>query len=156
MEPPGAAPGTAVGYGTANAVSAFLLSLNPDGLVGTSAWTDQSGGPNVWLSVDEEYPDDADYARSPEDPVGSAVEFSLDDTTLALGDEIYVEYRYGKGGTSPVDIRVNLRCEGTVIATWFHANVSTTMTTVSQSLSPAEIAAITDPSQLTVEIIANP
>lgn len=154
-ELPGAAVGSASGLGSAASVSNFLYGLRPDGQANT-AWTDQDGGPSTWLAVDEEYPDDLDYARSPTDPVGSAVEFTFSDPPLPVGDEFVVEYRYGKGGTTPVDIRVNLRCEGDLIASWFHANVTTDMTTVSQTLSPDEVASIADPGALTVEIIANP
>ena len=147
----------ATGVAAALADTQFLYSLMPDGVLTRGGWTTESGGTtDLYLSVDEGEPDDADYIRSVTDPVGDRVELSLGDPPLPVGDEFVVEYRYGKGGTTPVDIRVNLRCEGDLIASWFHANVTTDMTTVSQTLSPSEVASIADPGALTVEIIANP
>ncbi len=156
-EPPPGSVANATSTSSASAASGYLYNLHPNRDVFPGTWTTETGSSgNLYLSVDEDVADDMDYIRSVDDPVAASTELGFEDPSLAIGDEIYVEYRYGKGGTTPVDIRVNLKCEGNVIATWFHSNVSTTMTTVSQILSPSQISDITDPTALTVEIIANP
>lgn len=42
--------------------AAILDALHPDGVISNTGWTDQIGGTtNIWQSVDELVPDDADY-----------------------------------------------------------------------------------------------
>ena len=131
--------------------------LPPDADVVVGSWTDELGGvTNIYQSIDEEAPSDADYIQSEEFPSTSAYKASMsiaDDP--AVSGSHYIEYRYQKSGTAQIDLVVRLKQGGATIATWTHTNIPATWTDASQTLTTSEADSITDYTALDLEFEAN-
>lgn len=151
----GEGAGGSAGIGTAAAVSQRYVAQAPIYDVSDGAWLNELGGTNLTASIDEDAPDDADYIRSEDNPASSSCEIALGPNLVNPGDELIVEYRLGKSGTSQVDLTVALMQGASTITTWTHTNVSATPTTISQSVTGATLASITDFSALSVKFTAN-
>ena len=99
-----------------------LVSLVPDADQALGFWEDELGATtDVFQSIDEDTPNDSDYIISP-----------------ALGG-------------SSADLIVRLLEGSTEIVEWTHTNISTSLVTTTQILSPLEFAAITDFTNLFIE-----
>jgi hypothetical protein len=129
-------------------------------------WTNQAGGTtNLFDAINETTASDVDYVQSPASPSASAVTFALGALSTPSTDTAHViSYRYGKspaGTTETLSLTVQLRqgytnesSQGTLIAEWTHADISTTLATAEQVLSEVQAAAITDYAALFVRMTA--
>jgi hypothetical protein len=128
------------------------------------AWTTDSGGTALAAAVDETTASDADYIRSETAPAASSCRLKLGSGTDPVSSTGHViRWRVGKDSTGApqVDVRVQLRQgggntvgAGTLIAEFTRTNVDA-LTTYAETLSGGEADAITDYSDLYVEIRAN-
>lgn len=135
-----------------------------DTSIGT--YTDQSSGTtNIYTTIDETSPGDADYIKSvlaPSNAPYVAKLSTIEDPVSSSGH--IVRYRYAKNaaGGAQIDLTVQLRqgyvsegSPGTLIAQWTHANIAETFTTQSQTLSGAEADAITNYGDLYLRFVSN-
>ena len=151
------AVGLATGTGSAQNPGEELtfLTVNGDSIDG--GWTTQSGSTILFPSIDEHItPNDADYIVSSGAPSADLCKVSLGN--LASGFPLQpfrVRYRTGKNGSRRVDLGVRLLQGVSEIAAWTHVNVSGVPTTVTQTLTPAQFALITNFSNLFLEFTAD-
>lgn len=129
--------------------------LTPDADLADGGWTTHLGGTVLYAVIDEAVVDDADFIRSSDNPSSDVCEVALSNPTGNVGEEVIVEYRYGKVGSAQIDLTVDLREGTTTIATWTHTNVSATLTTASQTLTAPQVASITDYNALSLRFSAN-
>jgi len=131
--------------------------LRPDADDSNAGWINELGGStNLFESIDEETPSDADYVQSPSSPAGEIFRFRLSDPASSIdpAKAQTFSYRYGKD-TSDQTIDVSVRLiqgASTLIAAWEHLDVGTSFVTAEETLTGPQIAAITDYSDLFVEI----
>lgn len=101
-------------------------TIRPDADTALDGWTDQAGGTTaIYATVDESTASDSDYVQSPIISAGQA------------------------------DLKVRLLEGSTQIAEWTHSNISETFTTVEQTLTSPQLAAISDFSNLFIELDDN-
>lgn len=133
------------------------LSGRPGGDISTGSWRNETGGTTLFSSIDETTADNTDYIRSGNNPTNDICEISL---TSPVGGIINgpIKYRYGKknNNTVVVNLRVRLMQGATEIAAWNHVNIPFTPVDATQFLTAPQFAAITDPSNLRLQFIANP
>lgn len=143
------------GTGEAFGVAERLLSLFPDSTLATGGWTTDTGDTDLAGAIDEGVPNDSDYIRSSTTPSNDACEIGFSAPQGNAGEEIIVEYRYGKNGAARVDLVVKLKQGPTEIAVWTHLDVPGEEVTVSHNLTSGEISDITNFADLSLEFIAN-
>lgn len=120
-------------------------------------WTDEGDGTtNIYTSIDEADPSDADYVQSGEAPSTDIYKVGLaTGTDPATGDNHFVDYRYKKdtaSGTINLEVRL---VEGTTTrATWNHNDIGLSWVQVRQALSTAQANAITNYNNLFLEFEA--
>ena len=142
---------------TGNSSSIFILqSLYPSADTSLGSWTDQSGGTtNIYTTIDEASVNDSDYVQSPILPNTNTYKFKLDigeDAGIHTGHVVYVRHKRSLAGTSTLAIRL---LEGnTIIASW-SKSVTETWTTITETLTELQAAAITDYSNLYIELEAS-
>lgn len=135
--------------------------LNNPGL-----WTTQAGGStNLWDTVNEVTPDDADYAQSPLAPVAAVLVFDLSSVTDPVSSSGHIfRTRYFKdvAGGAQIDLISQLRqtyvseaSQGTLIVARTFTNITDTPTTDAYTLSGAEADAITNYGLLAGRLSAN-
>lgn len=136
-----------------------------DTSIGT--YTDQGGGTtNIFGTIDEASPSDADFIRSVVAPANAPYATkltNLEDPLASTGHVIRCRMAKDAAGGAQIDATVQLRqgyvsegAPGTLIATIpSTANISETFTTFSHTLSGAEADAITDYTSLYIRIVAN-
>src|SRR4029077_2722115 len=139
----------------------ILESLRPDSDDSISDWTDQTGGTTtIYLSIDEDAADDADYIRSPAPPNSSVARFRMSDPTTGkiLADPVIVRYRFKKTTSDDQQLIVSLKQGTTLIASWTHtgAGLTESFQTVAQTLDSGQLATITDLNNLYIEFQASP
>lgn len=131
------------------------------------SWVDQvDGTTNIYTTIDETSPSDADYIKSASAPTTdayvTALTTSLEDPVSSSGH--IVRYRYQKNvtGGAQIDIVIQLRqgyvnegTPGTLIASTTLTNVSNGWTTGSFTLSAGEADSITDYTSLFIRVTAN-
>jgi hypothetical protein len=152
------AAGTASGVGSASSETDVFLAMYPVADIATGSWTNELGGTTLYTSIDDVALDDNDYIVSSVSPSNDTCVIELGFPDFDVGDELIVTYRYGKfPATSDqrIDVTVRLLEGVTQIAEWVHTDVSSSLTTVDQTLTPLEVGAITDFSNLFLEITAN-
>lgn len=121
-------------------------------------WTDEGDGTtNIYTSIDEVTPSDADYVQSEKAPSTDIYKVKMaSGTDPATGDNHFVDYRYRKDDNSgTINLTVRLVEGTTTRATWNHNNISTTWVQVRQALSTAEANSITDYTNLYLEFEAS-
>jgi len=116
------------------------------------------GGVAVTLfnAIDEVLASDSDYIVSSTNPVNDVCEIRISDPGSAPAEPAKVRYRYwrtGSGGS--MELRVRLLQGATQIASWTHSAITTTPTTVEQTLTSPQFASITDFTDLRLEFRAN-
>lgn len=129
-------------------------------------YSDQGGGTtNIYTTIDEISPSDADYIRSALAPSNAPYVTklsNLEDPQSSTGH--VVRYRYAKdaAGGAQIDLTAQLRqgyvnegSPGTLIKEWTHSDISETFTTAQQTLSGAEADSITDYTSLYLRFVAN-
>ena len=129
-------------------------------------YKDQADGvTNIYATIDETSPSDADYIKSALAPANAPYVTKLsaiEDPQSSSGH--IVRYRYAKNaaGGAQIDLTVQLRqgyvnegTPGTLIKEWAHTNISETFATQQQTLSAGEADSITDYSDLYLRFVAN-
>jgi hypothetical protein len=152
-----AASASASGVGAASGVIEGLGFINPDADSSTGTWTNEANGLPLFPSIDEHItPNDSDFIKSVGVPHSDTCKVSLSDIGGGTVSEPFrISYRYGKAGTDQIDLTVRLVQGTTVIKAWTHTNVSTTPTSVRQTLSTVEFNSITNTSDLFLEFMAD-
>src|SRR5262245_36481552 len=110
----------------------------PDADIIDGEWRDQAQGQTLFDKVDESSDSPADYDT---EYIISAPNPSNDMCRLRLSDQAAttpanVRYRYAKQGDIETDFTVRLKQSDTTIQEFFHADISTSLTTVTQQLDP--------------------
>jgi hypothetical protein len=142
-------------------------------------WTTQVGGTtNLYQSIDETSPDDADYVQSPAAPNVLTTYAALERQTYGqLEQQDYAQlesttdyyqarltslstpvsgtrtlrYRYSKdAGAERIDLQVDLYQGATLVQSWTHTDISTTWTQANQSVT----GTVTDYTDLHVRLTA--
>jgi hypothetical protein len=153
----GAGAGISAGVGASVTVGQPTGFMRPGSDDLDGSWTTESGGTNLFNSIDEVVPNDADYIQSVIDPPSDTCRVNLVAPSGNISSPFVVTYRYSKSGTEgvQVDLTVTLKQGTTTIASWSHTNISTTLTTVRQTLTAPQLAAISDFTNLKLEFNAN-
>lgn len=111
----------------------------------------------LWPMIDEVVADDADYIQSVLTPTNDTCEVlltSLSDPIIHTGH--IVRYRYNKQfDAGQIDLTVKLMQGGTEIASWSHSDISVTLVTAEQTLTGAQVNAITDYTDLRLRFTAD-
>lgn len=133
----------------------------------SGAWTDQAAGStNIYTTIDEVSPSDADYIESPLAPVSDVYVTkltTLEDPVSSSGHTVRIRHAKDAAGGATVNLTVELRqgyvsegTPGTLIATCMNAvALSDTLTTTPYTLSAGEADAITDYTNLYLRFVAN-
>jgi hypothetical protein len=122
-----------------------VAELHPDADVTDGGWLNEVAGTSLFASIDEATINDSDYIRSQAMPLSDVCEVALENPLGTPGQPMTVSYRYKDGGvTGDISLIVTLLQGATEIATWSHNNISGTFSTVQQTLSSGEFAAISD------------
>lgn len=120
--------------------------LNPyTDVSNAGAWVTDSGGTSsLYAAIDEDSLSDTDFIQSPVGPSTAVYEVALEDVPdPGVNTGHVVHYRYAKSvGADTVDLTVALYQGATLIDSWTHTNIGTTLTTVDQTLSGAEADSI--------------
>lgn len=134
----------------------------PDNDDSIGSWTDEaSGTTDIYLGIDEATAEDTELVRSEADPSTSLYETGLSTITDPVSSANHiVRYRYQKGesgGGQPgdIDLIVTLRQGTTDIASNTHSDIATGFVDGTFTLSGAEADAITDYTDLNIEMSAN-
>lgn len=100
-------------------------------------WTTELGSPsNLYASIDETVPSNADYIISGVLPVSDVAVFALTSLSTPLSGPQYLRYRYGKDSTGPqVDLTVELLESGISIQTWSHTDIQVGFLDATQAIS---------------------
>lgn len=130
--------------------------LNPVQDTSLGSWTDQAGGvSNIYQSIDEDTPNDADYVKSPVLPAANTYKFKLEsagDPDIHLHHSITIRFRKPFNvGTTTLSIRL---MEGVTQRASWSETVTTSWQTITEELSEAEAASITDYTNLYIELEA--
>jgi hypothetical protein len=141
---------------------AGALTATPDKLTGylvyptsdasDGAWLDQNDGTDLFAAVDEASPSDADYIKSPSPPADNECElaFSISEQFEA---PVLIRYRAARDGdTTTLTVKI---VEGTTVRATRSHELSDTFEDYEQVLTPAEIAAITDWTDVRVRLAAS-
>ncbi len=148
-------PGS-VSEATFNLLAYTVYVVRPDADISDGGWTTESGGSNLFASVDEVTQNDSDYIQSALTPSNDECELSLQNFGGEEPvDQLKVTYRYKKDGTASVNLIVTLVEGSTVIATWTETDIPAVLTTTTHQLSAIEFASITDFSNLRLRLKAN-
>lgn len=139
----------------------------PDADITIGNFTDEAGGTvDIFQSIDEATPDDADFIRSPASPVNEVYVSRLSDVTDPLSSvshTIRMRTATDLEGQEAIDFTQELRqgyvseaSLGTLIASQSRTGVTSTVwTTSAYTLSGAEADAITDYTDLFLRFIVN-
>ncbi|MFQ5908939.1 MAG: hypothetical protein ACE5JE_08990, partial [Thermoplasmata archaeon] len=130
----------------------------PDADLSITNWSDSAGDGVNYTKIDETTPDgDATYTQTAVNPAnGDDAEFRLSNVRdPQRSDGHILRYRYRNaafgGGSSQLDLTVELKQGAAVIASWTHTFISSqTYVTQTQTLSAAQADAITDYTDLRV------
>ena len=137
--------------------------LNPWSVAHLGDWvTHDRQTIGLWEQLDEFTPDDTDYIKSDADPSSSPVVFKLEKAfDPGTHNNHVLQYRYSREGLDAGDITVELRegyvdetTQGTLIASWSHTGVGTTVVSAYQLLTTTQAGNITDYTDLYVRIVA--
>lgn len=131
------------------------------------SYTDQAGGStNIYLTIDEVVADDADYIQSPASPSNAVYVTklsSLVNPNSTSGHVMRMRTSVDLDNQQTIDFTLQLRqgyvseaSQGTLIATHSRTGVtSTSWTTTTYTLTPAEAGAITNYGDLYYRLITN-
>jgi NADPH-dependent ferric siderophore reductase len=151
----------AFGYSRASSLGPIIFlgeqAYHPDSDDLVAQWLNEAGlGTNLYQSIDEVIPSDADYIKSPEDPGSSIYRATLEDANDPNTDHGHkVKYRYRKEpDTGVTNMKIRLKEGVTTIAEWTHTNVSTSWTDGEGTLTSGEADSIVDYADLLIEIEA--
>jgi hypothetical protein len=135
------------------------LVIRPDTDQSIGQWSDEGDGVvNIYLSIDEEIANDADYIKSELDPSGSVYEAALSDVTdPGRHDNHILPYRFRRQPASAtgLDLTVRLMQGAAEIASWSHNSIGSEWVTAQQTLTSEQAAAISDYSDLRIRLEAD-
>lgn len=124
-------------------------------------WLQESGGTNLYTSIDEVIADNADFIYVlPSSTAFKVCKIALSDPMGVVNQPMVVTYRYARSSSPDLSLgspdigeslRVRLLQGTTQIASWTHTSISATITTATQTLSASEFASITDFTDLYLE-----
>lgn len=102
-----------------------------------------SAGASLYATLDEDIPDDNDYDYSGWNPAGDVMEikFAAPTSTPQVTTDHKVRYRL-RGNGSGASATVSLYVGNTLIVSWTHNNLATSMQTFEQTLSGAQASAM--------------
>lgn len=131
----------------------------------SDGWTDQAGGgSNIYTTIDEVIPADADYVKSPLNPsadVYVAKLSNVEDPQSSSGHSLRTRYAKDAAGGGTIGLVVQLRqgyvdegTMGTLICTRTLSDITEAFTTDDYALSSGEADAITDYTSLFVRYVA--
>jgi hypothetical protein len=131
---------TATGY--VPLINPQLIHMGSDDTDG--GWTTESGGSVLYASIDEATPNDSDDIQSGVSPSHDVCKIKFSSAIDPVrSDEHTIRYRISStSGTG--NLAVKLYCGATLIKTWTHTSVPSTLTTYTQVLSGGEADTITD------------
>lgn len=145
--------------GNTRALSDTLLYQKPTSDSVTGTWLNQAGAAVLYTSLSKPAGvDDATYIVASPITTDTA-KVKLEAPVFEVGDEAYVDYRIGKNypnAPQNVNVTVNLYQGATLIATWTNTAIAGNLTTITQTLTAPQLAAITDYSNLFLEFVSTP
>lgn len=131
--------------------------LRPDADLAAGGWTKQDGSAvNIYQAIDEDTPDDADFARSGDTPSADILEVRLSDLsgTRVADTPVTMSVRYAKGVTGTINLLVRLKEGPTTRVTWTYNSISDTLFTAEEALTEPQATSITDWNNLSLEFEA--
>lgn len=127
--------------------------LRPSSDISLGGWSDNLGGTtNIYTVIDEVSASDTDFIKTGNNPTAQIYECGLSSGITPATNGHTVRYRYRKQGGKTANIIITLRQGTTVIKSQAHNGIGTSWTPNSFTLSGAEIANITDYTNLNVQI----
>ncbi len=123
----------------------------------TNRWTPSTGA-FLYAVMDETTADDTDYAVSPTANGDQGFEVGLSNVAdPQASDNHLVRYRYRRttGQFETVDLDVELRQGGVVIASWSHINIDTAWVTAERTLTQAQADSITNYTNLRLRFMSS-
>lgn len=157
-------PTPAIGFasgtsGSTRALSDTLLYQKPTSDAATGTWLNQAGAAVLYTALSKPAGvDDSTYIVAAANTTDTA-RVKLEAPFFEVGDEAYVDYRIGKNfpnAPQNVDVTVKLYQGVTLIATWTNTAIAGNLTTITQTLTAPQLAAITDYSDLYLEFVSTP
>lgn len=135
----------------------FPAYLRPDADDIDGGWTTEGGTSDLYASIEETVPLDADFIRSSDQPANDMCKIRLSNPAGAPKTPMSVRYRAAKSAdaTGVMTMRVRLLQGTTEIARWDEPDLPTAFTTVERQLSNEQFASITDFNDLYVDLLAN-
>jgi len=115
------------------------------------------GPQGLYTQIDETIADDADLAKSGNNPSTDIFRVSLSDlpSGKTLAKPVQINYRYGGTSSTSQYLAVRLYEGSTLIAGWTHLDANSTYKNASQTLTDAEFAAISNFNNLQLEFEAS-
>jgi hypothetical protein len=153
----GLTSGVAAGTGDATGVGAAIIfeHLHPDADDAVGTWTNELDTTPLYPSIDESTANDADYIKSAVSPAVDIARFRISDPSAGMGYPGRVNIRYKRDGAGVIDLTVRLKQSTTSIATWVLSDIPDTYTDSSLPLTTGEFNAITDFTELFIELQAD-
>jgi len=152
--------GEASGSGGARAQAKTLIATRPNQDISRGGWKNETGGIVLHPSIAKAEVDDSTYIIAEAGENDDTARIKLADPQYELGEEVYLDYRFSKWPTNTVqsvDLTIRLvQGASTLIGSWVHTDISTTVVDVTQTLTGPQIATITDFSDLYLEFISRP
>jgi len=141
---------TSAGSVAADGVRLTNTFLRPDSDVALNGWSAINAG-SLYAALDEITPDDTDYIRSPDPAGGIACEVGLSggDITAPVG----FWYRASKYGSAVLTLTIKVM-EGTTERAVRTRVLTDAFVTYQETLTPAEVAAVTDWANVTIRFSA--
>ncbi len=141
------------GQGTNLAANRYVIRPSADSVDGS--WTNESGGTDLYGSIDEASATDGDFIQSPSNPVNAACKIKIGAPSIGSSiptQPMVVAYRYSKSAVgAALDLTVRLLQGSTVIASWTETDIGLSWVTRERTLTAPQFASITDFSDLYIE-----
>lgn len=129
--------------------------LRPDADVSDGGWVTDVGGTSLFAVVNESAFNDANYVHSSANPSADAFEIALGDPGGSIAEPFVVRSRFKREGVGAVNLTVTLKQGATPIASWTYSDIANAFTTLTETLTTPQFAAITDPTDLRLAFSAS-
>jgi hypothetical protein len=141
-----------------SAIVSIPQKARPDSDVSLGYWTDEGDGTtDIYQSIDEASPNDADYIKSSFKPSNDTSEYGLSNIVdPQVGSGHIVRYRYHKNnaGGNQINLTVKMMQGSTEIASWTHPDIGENPATAEKTLTQEQADSITDYADLRLRFIA--
>lgn len=130
----------------------------PDGTQTIGSWTDLAGGTtNIHLGIDELVADETDGIRSGLNPSNQEVIFTLPTPTDIAGRRLFVDCDYAKdaSGGQTLELKIRLYQTTALVAELVKADIGADRVQSTMELTEAQIAQLTDLTNVRVAFVAN-